>query len=152
MSKPKSARLSARLPVGLCIAAALIVAAGAYFLLAPRSAATAISDDLYSEEQNVLASVFVPFARWNEALGAVQLTVIVTTRVDAEGVCTIVASRGSRSAIVSVDAIADASTMTCANVVLDPEQMDPGDWSIVVSYQSGDFTAVSDPVVVVVPQ
>ena len=149
------ARRATWLPAVLSVVAAVAVAIAAFVYLAPHDAVS-VADigaaELPSEEQNVTTSVFIPLAEWNTALRVVQVTAIVTARVDPNGECAVVAQRGDERVEVSVDAVPDASTMTCANVVVDSASLSPGEWSVTASYSSGDFSADSQPVKVTVPQ
>jgi hypothetical protein len=98
----------------------------------------------YSGESGVKASVFVPSARWNPQTDAIELSAIVTARIDTGATCTLTASQGSTVEKTQVDALADASTMTCANMSL-PLNGRKGVWNIVVTYKAPQFSAESKP-------
>lgn len=126
--------------------AVVVLGAGiAYLVTAPPLRPAGES---YSGETGVKASVFIPSARWNSKTDAIELSAIVTARIDSGASCTLTASKGSIVRTVDVKAIADASTMTCANMSVPVAADEGGTWNIVVTYTTPDFTAESEPMIV----
>lgn len=123
----------------------LVGAGAAYLITAPPPRPEGES---YSGEADVKASVFIPSASWNRTTEAIELSAIVTARIDAGASCTLTASQGSTVRTTKVKAIADASTMTCANMSVPTPDGGGGDWNIVVTYTAPDFTAESEPMIV----
>ncbi|CAN5211596.1 hypothetical protein BH11ACT4_BH11ACT4_02000 [soil metagenome] len=104
--------------------------------------------ELYSGESGVKASVFIPAARWNSQSEAIELSAIVTVRVDSGASCTLTATKGTLVRTVKVEAMADASTMTCANMSVPVAGAERGAWNIVVRYEAPEFAAESKPMIV----
>lgn len=102
----------------------------------------------YSGETGVKASVFIPSARWNSKTDAIELSAIITARIDTGASCTLTASKGSLVRTADVKAVADASTMTCANMSVPVAADESGTWNIVVTYTTAEFTAESEPMIV----
>lgn len=101
--------------------------------------------EAHSGEEGVVSSIFLPSAGWNPATEALEVSAIVTARVEEGGICRLEAVRDSLTLSVETEAKADASTTTCGTMAL-AEGIVPGTWQVTVTYRKDSFEVRSEAV------
>lgn len=94
--------------------------------------------------------VVITYAGWEAQSGAVEVGAYVAA-LDEAGTCTLVLTNSGTSQTQTIDALTDASTMSCGGFAISGSNLSPGTWNAVVSYSSEQFSGSSEPVKVVVP-
>lgn len=94
--------------------------------------------------------VVVTYASWEPQSAAVEVGAYVAA-VDAPGTCTLTLTQAGRTQTQTIDALSDASTMSCGGFLISGSDLSPGAWDAVVSYTSTQLSGSSEPVKVVVP-
>jgi hypothetical protein len=96
-------------------------------------------------------AVTVTSAAWVPDQG-IAVSSVVLGRVEDGGTCTLTATFGDDEAEVSGDALADASSTTCGELVVPDTDVDTGTWTVRVTYTSPDgSTGTSEDEEVEVP-
>ena len=91
-------------------------------------------------------------AYWDPAEAAVFAAGYVSPVVEDGGTCTLRVSRDGNVVRATSEGIADASTTACGGLVLPGDELSPGTWSVVLSYESGSASGESEPLEVEVPE
>jgi hypothetical protein len=97
------------------------------------------------------ATVRITYSGWNAGSGVVEVGGFVPQLVEAGGSCTLTLTQGAASATASREATPDVSTTACGELTVPGDQLAPGTWSAVLSYESDTASGASDPVEVQVP-
>lgn len=95
-------------------------------------------------------AVVITYASWEPESAAVEVGAYVAA-VDASGTCTLTLTQAGRAQTQTIDALADASTMSCGGFLIAGSDLSAGTWDAVVSYTSTQLSGSSEPVKVVVP-
>jgi hypothetical protein len=89
--------------------------------------------------------VVLSYVVWDEAAGAVVAGGYVSPVVEDGGTCTLALTRDGESASATADAAADASTTSCGELRVADDELEPGEWSAVLSYESDTASGTSEP-------
>jgi hypothetical protein len=96
-------------------------------------------------------SLFVTYSGWNEDSGAVEVGSYLPDASESDGTCTLTLTKGATSVDVSGSATPDVTSTACGDLTVPGDQLSPGDWTAVVTYESSTSRGASDPVEVEVP-
>lgn len=99
----------------------------------------------------VAVSPRLTYFGWNADISAVEAGGIVPAIVEAGGRCTLTLSQGGTEVDVSSEAIDNVTSTSCAEMVISGDQLAPGTWRAVLSYESATARGVSEAVEVQVP-
>lgn len=89
--------------------------------------------------------VVLSYVVWDEAAGAVVAGGYVSPVVEDGGTCTLELTRDGESASATADAAADASTTSCGELRVTGDELEPGEWSAVLGYESDTASGTSEP-------
>lgn len=95
--------------------------------------------------------VVLSFAEWDEAMGAVSVGGYASPVVEDGGTCTAELAQDDRTVEVSAAGLADATTTICSGLSLLRDELSPGVWTVVLRYDSGTTSGISEPIDVEVP-
>jgi hypothetical protein len=96
--------------------------------------------------------VVLSYLVWDGAAGAVLAGGYVSPVVEDGGTCTLELSRDGESASASSAALPDASTTSCGELRIPGAELEPGEWSAVLTYESDTTSGTSEPLDVQVEQ
>lgn len=100
-------------------------------------------DDIATDTAVATAmAVTITSAAWVPAQGVVVSSVVLG-RIEDGGSCTLTASSGDVRASVDGEAISDAASTTCGELVVPADEVDSGTWSVELVYTSPDGSASS---------
>lgn len=95
--------------------------------------------------------VFLTYSEWNATTGAIEVGGYLDGVVESDGTCTLTGTKDGTSAASTAPGISDATSTSCAGLSLPGDQLSPGTWSVVLTYESGTSRGTSAPVEVEVP-
>jgi hypothetical protein len=95
--------------------------------------------------------VFLTYSEWNATTGAIEVGGYLDGVVESDGTCTLTGTKDGTSAQSTAPGISDATSTSCAGLSLPGDQLSPGTWSVMVTYESGTSRGTSAPVEVEVP-
>jgi hypothetical protein len=96
--------------------------------------------------------VVLSYLVWDGAAGAVLAGGYVSPVVEDGGTCTLELSRDGESVSASSTALPDASTTSCGELRVPGGELEPGEWSAVLTYESDTASGTSEPLDVQVEQ
>ena len=95
------------------------------------------------DDERIEANVAVLDARYDEAVGTIEVSSIVTNHI-GEGTCLVEATSTSGGAIAGeVEAMPDAQSTVCPTLTL--EGVEAGEWSVIVTFDSEEAFGTSEP-------
>ena len=97
------------------------------------------------------ATVQITYSGWNPGSSVVEIGGFVPQLVEEGGSCTLTLTQGAASASASREATPDVSTTACGELTVPGDQLAPGTWSAVLSYESDRSSGASEPVEVQIP-
>jgi hypothetical protein len=97
------------------------------------------------------AAVQITYYGWNPGSAVVELGGFVHSLVEDGGTCTLTLTQGAATATASREATPNVTSTACGELVVPGDQLAPGAWSAVLSYESADSQGASEPVEVQVP-
>lgn len=97
------------------------------------------------------ATVQITYFGWNPGSGVVEVGGFVPSVVEEGGSCTLTLTQGAANASASREATANVTSTACGELVVPGDQLAPGTWSAVLSYESDGSSGASEPVEVQVP-
>jgi hypothetical protein len=97
-------------------------------------------------------AVALNYVGWEQSGGGVvEASGFVSGVVEDGGTCRITLTRGQESAVAESRGEADATTTVCPSVSVAEDELSPGTWTAVLSYESGTSAGRSAPLEVEVP-
>jgi hypothetical protein len=83
--------------------------------------------------------------------GGVEAAGFVAGVVESDGTCTLTLRRGTDSVSVHSPGEADATTTICGGLTIGADELTPGSWEAVLSYEDGTASGTSSSTAVEVP-
>jgi hypothetical protein len=95
--------------------------------------------------RSATTDVVLSYLVWDGAAAAVTAGGYVSPLIEDGGTCTLALTRHGSSVSATSDAAADASTTSCGELQVPGDELEPGEWSAVLSYESDTATGTSEP-------
>lgn len=95
--------------------------------------------------------IFITYARWSNAIGAVEVGGYLAGIIEDDGTCTLTLTRGEVMVTGTVAGTPDASSTSCGGLTIPGDQLGTGHWDAVVTYDSSTSHGSSETVDVEVP-
>jgi hypothetical protein len=96
------------------------------------------------------AVVTVATSGWDAAGAQVRVSAYVDG-IEATGTCVLTLRQGDRTATTQVDAVPNASTMSCGTMTVPGSQLGKGTWQAVVKYTSTSRSGSAADVTITIP-
>ncbi len=90
-----------------------------------------------------LAALQITYAGPDDAAGGIAVGAYVAGLIEEGGTCALTLSKGGESATAESEALADASTTSCGQLVVPFSELEPGTWAAEVTYTSPQGRAVA---------
>ncbi|MGY2067549.1 hypothetical protein [Blastococcus sp. SYSU DS0619] len=113
--------------------------------------ATASSSAPAPAEDPIGVLVRQTYSGWDPDSSSVVVGAVVAGIIESGGTCTLTVAQGLTELTASSKGVADASTTTCGRMSVPGEDMDAGEWTALVSYESPAADGESQTFSVVVP-
>jgi hypothetical protein len=89
------------------------------------------------------AAVQITYAGPDEAAGGIAVGAYVAGLIEEGGHCELILSKDGESAAAESEALPDASTTSCGQLVVPFSELEPGTWTAEVTYTSPSGAAVA---------
>jgi hypothetical protein len=109
------------------------------------------TDPAPTEEARGSAAVQITYYGWNPDSSVVELNGFVPSLVEDGGTCTLTLTQAGASATATREATPNVTNTACGELVVPGDELAPGTWSAVLSYESAGSEGASAPVEVQVP-
>jgi hypothetical protein len=97
------------------------------------------------------AVVQITYYGWNQDTSVLEVGGFVHSLVEEGGACTLTLTQGSERATATREATPNVTSTACGELVVPGDQLAPGAWNAVLTYESADSEGESQPVEVLVP-
>jgi len=95
--------------------------------------------------------IVLSFSGWNVNTTAIEVDGYLTGLVESDGLCTLTLTNGDTSVTTTTPGTPDAKTTSCGGAAVPGDQLSPGAWTAVLTYESSTSHGSSGQVEVQVP-